>query len=24
MKGEDYAEFHTAFNAGRPPQWKGR
>jgi enoyl-CoA hydratase/carnithine racemase len=24
MKGEDYAEFHVAFNAGRPPQWKGR
>jgi hypothetical protein len=24
MKGEDYAEFHRAFNAGRPPQWKGR
>ena len=24
MKGEDYAEFHAAFNAGRPPQWKGR
>jgi enoyl-CoA hydratase/carnithine racemase len=24
MKGEDYAEFHTAFNAGRPPQWTGR
>ena len=23
MKGEDYAEFHAAFNAGRPPQWKG-
>ena len=24
MKGEDYAEFHEAFNAGRPPQWTGR
>jgi enoyl-CoA hydratase/carnithine racemase len=24
MKGEDYAEFHTAFNEGRPPQWAGR
>jgi enoyl-CoA hydratase/carnithine racemase len=24
MKGEDYAEFHTAFNAGRPAQWTGR
>jgi enoyl-CoA hydratase/carnithine racemase len=24
MKGEDYAEFHAAFNAGRPPQWQGR
>ena len=24
MKGEDYAEFHAAFNAGRPPQWSGR
>jgi len=24
MKGEDYAEFHTAFNEGRPPQWQGR
>ena len=24
MKGEDYAEFHAAFNAGRPPQWTGR
>jgi len=24
MKGEDYAEFHAAFNAGRPPHWKGR
>jgi enoyl-CoA hydratase/carnithine racemase len=23
MKGEDYAEFHAAFNAGRPPQWTG-
>jgi enoyl-CoA hydratase/carnithine racemase len=24
MKGDDYAEFHAAFNAGRPPQWTGR
>ena len=24
MKGEDYAEFHTAFSEGRPPQWTGR
>jgi enoyl-CoA hydratase/carnithine racemase len=24
MKGQDYAEFHAAFTAGRPPQWKGR
>jgi len=24
MKGEDYAEFHIAFNEGRPPQWTGR
>jgi enoyl-CoA hydratase/carnithine racemase len=24
MKGEDYAEFHAAFNAGRPPRWQGR
>ena len=24
MKGEDYAEFHAAFNEGRPPQWTGR
>jgi len=24
MKGEDYAEFHAAFNEGRPPQWSGR
>jgi enoyl-CoA hydratase/carnithine racemase len=24
MKGEDYAEFHAAFNEGRPPQWQGR
>ena len=24
MKGEDYAEFHAAFNEGRPPQWIGR
>jgi enoyl-CoA hydratase/carnithine racemase len=24
MKGQDYAEFHAAFTAGRPPSWKGR
>ena len=24
MKGEDYAEFHAAFNEGRSPQWTGR
>ena len=24
MKGQDYAEFHAAFNAGRDPQWQGR
>lgn len=24
MTTEDHAEFHTAFNAGRPPAWKGR
>ena len=24
MKGQDYAEFHAAFNQGRPPQWTGR
>jgi enoyl-CoA hydratase/carnithine racemase len=24
MKGQDYAEFHAAFNAGRPPRWQGR
>ena len=24
MKGQDYAEFHAAFNAGRQPQWQGR
>ncbi len=24
MKGQDYAEFHAAFNAGRPPRWRGR
>ena len=24
MKGEDYAEFHAAFNKGRSPQWTGR
>jgi len=23
MKGQDYAEFHAAFNAGRDPQWQG-
>jgi len=23
MKGEDYAEFHAAFTAGRPPRWQG-
>jgi len=23
MKGQDYAEFHAAFNAGREPQWQG-
>ncbi|HEY3653057.1 MAG TPA: enoyl-CoA hydratase family protein [Streptosporangiaceae bacterium] len=23
MKGEDYAEFHAAFNEGRPPEWTG-
>ena len=22
MKGQDYAEFHAAFNAGREPQWQ--
>ena len=24
MTTEDHAEFHAAFNAGRPPAWKGR
>ena len=24
MKGEDYAEFHAAFTAGRQPRWQGR
>lgn len=24
MTTEDHTEFHTAFNAKRPPQWKGR
>ena len=24
MKGQDYAEFHTAFTAGRQPRWQGR
>lgn len=24
MKTDDYAEFHAAFNAKRPPDWKGR
>ncbi|MBV9094490.1 MAG: enoyl-CoA hydratase family protein [Streptosporangiaceae bacterium] len=24
MKGQDYAEFHAAFAAGREPVWKGR
>jgi enoyl-CoA hydratase/carnithine racemase len=24
MKGQDYAEFHAAFNAGRDPKWQGR
>ena len=24
MKGQDYAEFHAAFNAGRDPQWQRR
>lgn len=24
MNSEDYAEFHSAFNAKRPPNWKGR
>ncbi|MGE5288163.1 MAG: enoyl-CoA hydratase family protein [Micromonosporaceae bacterium] len=24
MTGQDYAEFHAAFTAGREPQWRGR
>jgi enoyl-CoA hydratase/carnithine racemase len=24
MNGQDYAEFHAAFNAGRQPRWRGR
>ena len=24
MKSEDYAEFHAAFTAKRPPEWRGR
>jgi enoyl-CoA hydratase/carnithine racemase len=24
MTGQDYAEFHAAFNAGREPRWRGR
>ena len=24
MTGQDYAEFHAAFNAGRQPRWQGR
>ena len=24
MKGQDYAEFHAAFTAGRQPRWQGR
>jgi enoyl-CoA hydratase/carnithine racemase len=24
MTTDDHAEFHAAFNAGRPPEWKGR
>ncbi len=24
MNSEDYAEFHAAFNAKRPPEWQGR
>ncbi len=24
MKGEDYQEFHAAFNEGRQPRWTGR
>jgi len=23
MKGQDYAEFHAAFTAGRAPRWSG-
>jgi hypothetical protein len=23
MKGQDYAEFHAAFTAGRTPRWSG-
>jgi hypothetical protein len=23
MKGHDYAEFHAAFTAKRPPRWTG-
>jgi enoyl-CoA hydratase/carnithine racemase len=24
MTGQDYAEFHAAFTAGREPNWQGR
>ena len=24
MKGQDYAEFHAAFTAGRAPRWQGK
>ena len=24
MTGQDYAEFHAAFTAGREPHWQGR
>jgi hypothetical protein len=24
MNGQDYAEFHAAFNEGRQPRWQGR
>ena len=24
MTGQDYAEFHAAFNEGRQPRWQGR
>ena len=24
MTTDDHAEFHAAFNAGRPPAWTGR